>query len=136
MPSPPSGTRWLPDPGIRQRRGASADRTGRQAEALARDTLIRDGWTILAERLRTPSGELDLIAEKAGLLAFIEVKARPSLQAAAYALTPRQQTRLMGAAEFWLAGHPGHGAAGMRFDVLLVAADGTVRRITDALRQG
>jgi len=76
-----------------------------------------------------------LIAEKAGLLAFIEVKARLSFREAAYALTPRQQGRLMAAAEIWLAKNPGHGAQGIRFDVLLVAADGTARRITDALRQ-
>jgi putative endonuclease len=40
------------------------------------------------------------------------------------------------AGECWLADHPGHGAAGIRFDLLLVAADGTVRRITDAFRAG
>ena len=40
----------------------------------------------------------------------------------------------MAAAEIWLARNPGHGAAGMRFDVLLVAADGTIRRIADAFR--
>lgn len=91
---------------------------------------------MLAERLRTPAGELDMVAEKAGLLAFVEVKARPSLREAAFALTERQQARLMSAAEIWLAANPGHGHEGMRFDVLLVAADGTVRRITDALRQG
>lgn len=90
---------------------------------------------MLAERHRTPAGELDLIAEKDGLLAFIEVKARPSWREAAFALTPRQQARLMAAAEIWLASHPGHGKAGIRFDVMLVAADGTLRRIADALRQ-
>jgi len=124
-----------PDP-RRRHRGVVADRTGRDAEALARDALIRDGWAVLGERLRTPAGELDIVAEKAGLLAFVEVKARPSLREAAFALTERQQLRLMAAAEIWLAANPGHGAAGMRFDVLLVAADGTVKRITDALRQG
>ena len=40
------------------------------------------------------------------------------------------------AAEAWLAANPGHGAAGMRFDVLVVAADGTTRRIADAFRIG
>ena len=89
----------------------------------------------MAERLRTPAGELDIVAEKEGLLAFVEVKARPSLREAAFALTGRQQLRLMAAAEIWLAGNPGHGAAGMRFDVLLVAADGTVKRIIDAMRE-
>jgi len=123
-----------PDALARARRGAQADRTGREAEAAAHAALVGDGWTVLGERVRTPAGELDMIAEKAGLLAFIEVKARPSLREAAHALTPRQQQRLMAAAEIWLATHPGHGAAGMRFDVLLVAADFTVRRVIDALR--
>lgn len=91
---------------------------------------------MLAERVRTPAGELDMVAEKDGLLAFVEVKARPSLYEAAFALQPRQQARLMAAAEAWMAENPGHGVAGVRFDVLLVAADGAVKRIRDALRQG
>ncbi len=91
---------------------------------------------MLAERARTPAGELDLVVEKNGFLVFVEVKARPSLREAAFALTGRQQHRLMAAAEIWLAENPGHGATGIRFDVLLVAADGVVKRVTDALRQG
>lgn len=98
--------------------------------------LSRDGWAVLGRRVRTPAGELDQVAEKSGLLAFIEVKARPSLTEAAFALGSRQRARLLAAAECWLAENPGHGAAGMRFDVLLVAADGTVRRIADAFRIG
>jgi putative endonuclease len=86
--------------------------------------------------VRTAAGELDLIAERVGLLAFIEVKARPSLSEAAFALGPKQRARLIAAAECWLAENPGHGEAGMRFDLLLVAADGTVRRIADAFRLG
>jgi putative endonuclease len=97
---------------------------------------VRDGWTILAQRIRTPAGELDLIAERDGLLAFVEVKARPSLTEAAFALTRRQRDRLLLAGECWLAENPGHGAAGIRFDLLLVAADGTTRRIADAFRAG
>lgn len=128
--------RSTPDPWSRARRGARADRTGRDAEAIARDLLRAEGWTILAERARTLAGELDLIAERDALLVFVEVKARPSLRDAAYALTSRQQSRLQAAAGIWLAAHPGHGAAGMRFDVILVAADGTARRIVDAFRAG
>lgn len=97
---------------------------------------MAEGWSILAERCRTAAGELDLVAERAGLLAFIEVKARPSLREAAFALTARQQARLQAAANIWLARHPGHGTQGVRFDVILVAADGTARRITDAFRAG
>jgi putative endonuclease len=120
----------------RRLRGARADVAGRGAEAAAAVVLEAEGWTLLGRRLRTPAGELDLVAERNGLLAFIEVKARPSLAEAAAALGPRQRARLLAAAECWLAEHPGHGAAGIRFDVLLVAADGTVRRIADAFRLG
>ncbi len=77
-----------------------------------------------------------MVAEKDGMLAFIEVKARPSFREAAFALQPRQRARLVAAAECWLAENPGHSAAGMRFDVILVAADGAVRRIADAFRVG
>ncbi len=42
---------------------------------------------ILAQRLRTPAGEIDLVVEKDGLLAIIEVKARPSLAIAAASLS-------------------------------------------------
>ena len=118
----------------RPARGFRAQLAGVAAEALAEAALA--GWEILGRRVRTPAGELDLIAERDGLLAFIEVKARPSLRDAAFALQPRQRARLVGAAEAWLAINPGHGAAGMRFDVMLVAADGTVRRIANAFRVG
>lgn len=121
-------------PPDRARRGHAAHRTGLDAEGIAEAALVAEGWTVLARRCRTPAGELDLVAERAGLLAFVEVKARPSFREAAFALTPRQGARLLAAAEVWLARNPGHGAAGMRFDVVLVAADGSARRITDALR--
>ena len=117
-------------------RGRRAEAAGRSAETTAEAALQADGWTVLGRRIRTPAGEIDMIAERDGLLAFIEVKARPSLAAAAHALGPRQRARLVQAAECWLAAHPGHGQAGMRFDVLIVAADGTTRRIADAFRVG
>ena len=117
-------------------RGRRAEASGRDAEAIAAAALAREGWAVLARRARTPAGEIDLVAEREGLLAFIEVKARPSLSEAAFALGPRQRARLVAAAECWVAANPGHGAAGMRFDVVIVAADGTARRIADAFRVG
>jgi len=120
----------------RPERGFKADAQGRAAEGLAEAALVADGWVVLGRRVRTALGELDMVAERDGMLAFIEVKARPSLREAAFALQPRQRRRLEAAAECWLAENPGHGTAGMRFDVLLVAADGTVRRIADAFRPG
>jgi putative endonuclease len=117
-------------------RGRRAEAAGRDAEGVAAAALEREGWAVLARRARTPAGEIDLVAEREGLLAFVEVKARPSLRAAAFALGARQRARLVAAAECWMAANPGRGEAGVRFDVVIVAADGTARRIADAFRVG
>jgi putative endonuclease len=106
------------------------------AEAAAARALEHDGWVILARRVRTQAGEIDLLAEKEGMLAIVEVKARPTLSAAAAALTARQCKRLLAAAEIVMAEHPEWGSAGIRFDVLMVDAAGNVRRIADAFRVG
>jgi putative endonuclease len=98
--------------------------------------LERDGWIILARRLRTSAGEIDMVAEKNGLLSIVEVKARRSLAAAAASVSDRQQARLIAATEIVLATNPGWGAQGVRFDLLLVDAAGVVRRIADAFRGG
>lgn len=118
----------------RHHRGRDAHARGLSAEQTACAALEADGWTILGRRVRTPFGEIDAVAEKAGLLAMIEVKARPTLAEAAMALTQRQQTRLIGACEAVLNQHPDWGAAGVRFDVLVVDPAGRVRRIADAFR--
>jgi putative endonuclease len=120
----------------RRRRGQAAYASGLAAEDLACAALVADGWKIHARRLRTLAGEVDAVAEKAGVLSIIEVKSRATLAEAAVALTSRQQTRLLGACEIILAEHPDWGVNGVRFDVLLVNPVGQVRRITDAFRLG
>ena len=67
----------------------AAFRTGLSAESRAAAFLMAKGYRILAKRFRTPYGEIDLVARKRNLIAIIEVKARPSLDDAAYAVTPR-----------------------------------------------
>lgn len=112
----------------------AADTRGRWAEALAEQALTAAGWSVLARRFRSPAGEIDLIARKAGLVAFVEVKCRRTGAEAAFALTERQRRRIIGAAEHWLAEHPSAGPDGLRFDVLLVDRSGNVRRVADAFR--
>ena len=120
----------------RRERGRIAHATGLAAEDAACAALVADGWTIHARRLRTKAGEVDAVAEKAGILAIVEVKSRPTLAAAAVALTIRQQGRLVAACEIILGEHPDWGANGVRFDILVVNPAGHVRRIADAFRLG
>jgi putative endonuclease len=120
----------------RRQRGRTAHARGIAAEAAACAALIADGWTIHARRLRTKAGEVDAVAEKAGILSIVEVKSRPTLAAAATALTVRQQSRLVAACELILAEHPNWGTNGVRFDILVVDQAGRVRRIADAFRLG
>src|SRR6476659_9858971 len=76
----------------------AAFRTGLSAESRAAAFLMAKDYRILAKRFRTPHGEIDIVARRRNLLAFIEVKARASLDEAAYAVTPRQQQRIIDAA--------------------------------------
>ncbi len=99
----------------------AAFRNGLSAEARAAAYLMAKGYRILARRFRTPHGEIDLVAQRRQLLAFVEVKARASLEEAAYAVTPRQQARIIAAAQAWLMTHPEHADFELRFDALLMA---------------
>jgi putative endonuclease len=99
----------------------AAFRTGLSAESRAAAFLMAKGYRILAKRFRTPYGEIDIVARKRNLLAFIEVKARASLDEAAYAVTQRQQARIIEAAQAWLMAHPEHAEFEIRFDAMLIA---------------
>lgn len=99
----------------------AAFQTGLSAESRAAAYLIAKGYRILAKRFRTPHGEIDLVAKKRNLVAFIEVKARASLDDAAWAITPRQQARIINAAQAWLMAHPEHAEFELRFDAVLIA---------------
>lgn len=117
------------------RRRATYD-AGVLAEARTRTAIEADGWTVLGQRLRTAAGEVDMVAEKNGLLAVIEVKSRPTLSQAAWALTPRQRDRLTAACDILLSQNPAWGRNGVRFDLIVTDTAGRVRRIADAFRLG
>jgi len=77
----------------------AAEKRGRGAETLACWYLRLKGWRILARRARVPGGEVDIIAKRRKMLAFVEVKARSSAEAAAFALDDWRLRRVAVAAE-------------------------------------
>ncbi|MDP6068983.1 MAG: YraN family protein [Alphaproteobacteria bacterium] len=98
-----------------------AEDAGRQAETQAVWLLRFKGYRIVARRQQTPVGELDIVARRGAMLAFVEVKRRPTLTQAAEAIDQRQRQHIARAAEAYLAAHPGLAGLDARFDAILVA---------------
>jgi putative endonuclease len=98
-----------------------AFRLGLSAETRAAALMLAKGYRVVARRWRCPVGEVDLVARRGRVLAFIEVKARQTFDGAAEAVTPRQRRRIVAAAGAWLASHPDDARRDIRFDVVLVA---------------
>lgn len=98
-----------------------AERRGRTAEWAALLLLMCKGYRILGHRLRTPYGEVDIAAWKAGVLVIVEVKARNTYDAGAYAVTPMAQQRIARAAQT-LAGRWRLMSAPIRFDLVVVGS--------------
>ena len=76
-----------------------AERGGRRAETIAAWWLRLKGWSILARRVRTPLGEIDLVARRGRTIAFVEVKARATRAEAEHALDEWRLRRVLAAAE-------------------------------------
>ncbi|VAW01153.1 Endonuclease [hydrothermal vent metagenome] len=98
----------------------AAEKRGRHAEKVAARFLRLKGWRILAERVRTLRGEVDLVAKRGGLVAFVEVKARTKLEDLETSIDQHRLKRVADAAEIL---YPKYCTKGedMRIDVILVA---------------
>jgi putative endonuclease len=106
--------------GAGTQRRRRAWRWGRLAESAAALLLRLKGFRILARGYKVPVGEIDIVARRGRLVLFVEVKARPSADAANEALNPRQRRRIERAAGWFLAQHPDIGACDLRYDLMLV----------------
>lgn len=128
----------VPEPGQERRRERrrAAFRLGVSAEAHAVALLMVKGFRILARRYRSPAGEIDIVARRGRLLVFVEVKARATQDDAAWAVTPRQQARIVAAAGAWLAAHPEDAACFMRFDVILASPRALPQHVRNAFDAG
>jgi putative endonuclease len=113
----------------------AAEKRGRQAERLCAWWLRLKGWSILDRRVRTPAGEIDLIARRGSIVAFIEVKARRNDESLDLAIDERRLSRVAAAAEslahIYLA--PGDD---MRIDVMLLAPGRPPRHLANVWHGG
>ncbi len=76
---------------------------GRWGEQAAADFLCERGYEIVERNVRTPHGEIDLVARKDGITIFVEVKARTgkSFGPPEVAVTPRKQAHMLASADFY-----------------------------------
>lgn len=108
-----------------------AEQRGRRGEALAAWYLRLKGWRILAQRVKSPRGEIDLVARRGRLVAFIEVKWRRNAADLDFAIDEWRLRRVRAAVESaahrWM--KPGDD---MRIDVVLLAPGRWPRHIANA----
>ena len=79
---------------------------GQRAETLAAEYLAAQGYRILERKFTIRGGEIDIIAEREGAIAFVEVKARAGIEIALGAITETKRRRLARAANAWIARNP------------------------------
>lgn len=112
-----------------QRREAEA--AGRRGERLAAWWFRLKGWRILDRRVRTPAGEVDIVARRGALIAFVEVKTRATAAELDFAIDERRLARVAAAAEVLMPRYAGPGDD-IRVDVILLAPGTRPRHIENA----
>lgn len=110
---------------------ARAERQGRRGEGLAAWYLRLTGWTVLARRVKTARGEIDLIARRGRIVAFVEVKWRRDSASRDLAIDPWRLRRVIAASEAIAHRYAGADDA-IRIDVILLAPWRWPRRIENA----
>jgi putative endonuclease len=113
----------------------AAEKRGRQAERLCGWWLRLKGWTILDRRVRTQVGEIDIIARRGSMVAFIEVKARGNEAALDFAIDERRLARVAAAAESVAHIYCAPGDD-MRIDVMLLAPGRPPRHLANVWHGG
>jgi putative endonuclease len=101
----------------------SRQRVGKWGETIAAAYLERRGYRVLARNVRTPYGEIDLLARQpAGSLVFVEVKTRTggSFGYPEEAVDARKLQHLVASAQAYVAGLAEEAEPGWRIDVIAI----------------
>jgi putative endonuclease len=109
----------------------AAETRGRAGETKAAWFLRLKGWRILDRRVRTPAGEVDLVAKRGRLIAFVEVKTRATGAELDFAIDEYRLRRVAAAAEYLMPKYAGP-EDDIRVDVILIAPGTLPRHIENA----
>lgn len=108
-----------------------AEKRGRDGETRAALWLRAKGWSILDTRVKTAAGEIDLVAKRGGLVAFVEVKWRKKRAELDFAIDQHRLSRVAAAAEAVAHRYATEGED-IRIDVILLAPGSLPRHIANA----
>jgi putative endonuclease len=111
-----------------------AEGAGRRGEFWAELFLRAQLYRVIARRVKTPVGEIDLIVSRGGVTVFVEVKARSFSHQEAEALAAVNRRRIERAAQMWLMRRPELAAGTLRFDVIFLAPFAWPRHIVNAFQ--
>lgn len=120
------------------RHAVSTRARGAQGEERAAEYLRGRGWSILARNVRSRRGEVDIVAGRGDVLAFVEVKAWRALGETelGQAIGRAKQRRISEAARLFLARRPDLAGLRARFDVVFLGEDPPrIRHIEDAFAE-
>jgi putative endonuclease len=98
-----------------------AERRGHLSETAAATLLRAKMFRILERRAKTVCGEIDIVARRGRVIAFVEVKARDKHDDAVSAVTASQARRIVRAAHAWLAANQAFNGHDCRFDIVTVS---------------
>ncbi len=105
---------------------------GRGAERIALIWLLAKGYRPLARRYSAAGGELDIIVRRGGTVAFVEVKARGSMEAALQSIDAQKRRRFGRAARAWLSRNPAYAGLTFRADAVFIAPGAFPRHVVAA----
>lgn len=103
---------------------------GELGERIAERWLLRQGWRVVQRRFRSGHRDIDLVVERDGTVAFVEVKARKGAEfgGPVQAVDHRKRKQLERSALVWIDRH-GREAECYRFDVVGVLLSGATVRV-------
>jgi putative endonuclease len=127
---------------VRGKRGIAGDASGRleridlgrAGESAVASLLESEGWLIVARNFRAGRGEIDLVAAKDGLLAFIEVKNWRVFgpEELAEVVGTRKRRRIVETSQIFLSRHREYSNVRIRYDLILLKEERVERRIESA----
>lgn len=121
-----------PSPSPAKNKKLKAYKRGKWAEYLAAVWLLLKGYRILALRYKTPHGEIDLIAKRGKIIAFIEVKARSDYESAKLSVSRQQRKRISDAATLYIKRKPKLSILKARYDIIAITPNKLPKHVIGA----